>query len=127
MTAWALSFGWNWMLVPVAIWFLNGLRKALLNPRIRLHAMTKAGNGHLVVVTRQELLPPWRQLRETWFLTKHPHYGSPQDGGAYREGDGRFEGHVPGYWTLGSTLGSALFGAMLVAKAREAETEELSK
>jgi hypothetical protein len=128
MTAWALSFGWNWLLVPVAIWFVNGLRKAALNPRIRLHSFTRAGKGHLVEVTRQELLPPWRQLRETWFLHEHPQYkANPYDGQATREGDGRTCSCVPGYMSLSSCLGEALFGALRVAKARDAETEELAK
>lgn len=127
MTAWLLSFGWNWLLVPVAIWFLNGLRKAFLNPRIKLHLMTKVKDGeYFLEVTRQELLPPWRQLRETWLLHAHPNCRNGRDGQATRE-DGKTAPYVPGYMTLSSSLGAALFGTLRVAKARDAETEELSK
>lgn len=128
MTAWALSFGWNWLLAPVAVWFLNGLRKAFLNPRIKLHLVTKTVGGHFVEVTRQQLLPPWKQLRETWFVTGHPEYTlNRRDRMAIREGDGRTAPYVPGYMTLSSSLGAALCGALQVALARESETEELSK
>lgn len=67
MTAWLLSFGWNWLLVPVAIWWLNGLRKVWLLPRIRVLEVSKfSGGGQLVRIERQELVPPWRLLKETW-------------------------------------------------------------
>lgn len=69
MTAWVSSFGWNWLLVPVAAWFLNGLRKAALKPRVRLLSYSKAGGVHRLEVERQELLPPWRTLKEVWIST----------------------------------------------------------
>lgn len=128
MTAFLLSFGWNWLLAPVAIWFLNGLRKALVNPRLQVHTMTKAGKFYFLDVTRQQLLPPWQQKRETWLLHDHPEYGGgEQHGQATREGDGRTVPYVASASILSSMLGEALFGALRVAKARDAETEELSK
>lgn len=70
MTTWVLSFGWNWLLVPVLVWFLNGLRKATLNQRTRLVSAHEAGGVLRLEIDRQEMLPPWRTVRETWITSK---------------------------------------------------------
>lgn len=117
MTNFLLSFGWNWLLVPVGIWFLNGARKALLKPRVRyLSHSDVSSRGSLVTVERQELLPPWRTLIET-YLVRSGHY-------PVRESDGHiccnFDGDT-------DSLGRRLEGILQVAKFRQIETEELSK
>jgi hypothetical protein len=118
MTAWLLSFGWNWLLVPVAAWFLNGLRKALFVPRVRLLQHTKSGPGFLVTLRRQQLLPPWQNLTETWYVLE-----AKKD--CVREGDGRHENGDNANWD--SNLALRICCALRVAKARETETEELLK
>lgn len=35
MTAWILSFGWNWLLVPVAIWFARRFWLATREPSLK--------------------------------------------------------------------------------------------
>lgn len=125
MTAWSLSFGWNWLLVPVAIWFLRGVLVALYRPRVRIisfreasvqarpttcfHCIKGAYESFLVDIERQRLLPPWLMCRETWLVTGNT---------CIREGDGRSEDDV---------LGHKIGGALRVAVARQAETEELLK
>lgn len=49
-----------------AVWVLNGVRKALLKPRIRRVAYSCAGGVHRLEIERQELSPPWRTLKEVW-------------------------------------------------------------
>jgi hypothetical protein len=120
MTAFLLSFGWNWLLVPVAIWFLNGLRKAFLNPRIKVLTFTKVPDGYLVNLNRQQLLPPWLMRQETWLVDRY----RPS---ATREGDGRYEDGYENRFPAPSGLACNIAGALRVAIAREQETEELSK
>lgn len=119
MTAWAFAFGWNWLLIPVAAWFLRGVYVAWTRPRIRLLTASKAGKeGVLLTVERQEMLPPWRRLSETWLIgVRRDHWGD-RTTVCYREGDGR---------KAGEDLAAHLNGALSVAEARERETEELSK
>lgn len=122
MTSWALSFGWNWVLVPVAIWFVNGLRKALLNPRVKYCSHTSAGHlGKLVIVRRQELLPPWRTLDETWLI---------DDRKAVRDGDGWTvfpAGQFDAFIFPSEQVFHRLQGLLRIISARDVETEELSK
>ncbi len=35
MTAWALSFGWNWLLFPVAVWLTTRFWKATRQPSLK--------------------------------------------------------------------------------------------
>lgn len=122
MTGFLLSFGWNWLLIPAAIWFANGLRKALLNPRIKYVSHTPAAkHGKLVTLRRQELLPPWRLLDETWLVDEDR---------AIRDGDGQTV-FPPGRYDAFTLPSEMLFlkmrGQLRMIAARDAETEELSK
>jgi len=118
MTAWLLSFGWNWLLVPVGFWFLRGLWRAVSKPRIKYRSHTKVGkSGHLLDVYRQELLPPWRNLEETWYVNLTEwHSDSP----CVREGDGKQVA-----WLDMDDLHIRLRGCLKVAILREKETEEI--
>jgi hypothetical protein len=53
-------------LVILAGWFLNGLRKALFKPRIKIVRLAASRAGTFVDVERQQLLPPWMTFKETW-------------------------------------------------------------
>lgn len=121
MTAFILSLGWNWLLVPVAIWFLNGLRKALTNPRIKLITHTRVGSAHsdtfIVDLRRQQLLPPWRNVHESWLVAM----SRPS---ATREGDGRHEDGYEHKFPWPSVLANQINGALKVSLARD---EEISK
>ena len=143
MTGWILSFGWNWALVPVAIWFARGIWVAYLRPELKYLSHTsftkkvdfisdeerennarypslypKRPGGYdvsfsLITIKRQELLPPWRLLDETWLLSVAPTGATI----AYLEGDG---------WQH-YAIGKKLSGMMLVVQARAQELEDLSK
>jgi hypothetical protein len=117
MTAWAFAFGWNWLLVPVAIWFARGVYNALTRPRIQFLTYTHvSGHGWLCTVRRQELLPPWRLLTESYLV---PSNGRPVS----RESDG----HSCSSYGSDDELGSRIKLALNAALARASETEELSK
>lgn len=115
LTALLIAFGWKWLLVPVGIWLLNGLRKALLHPWIRFLDFSETSLGVLVTVVRQEHLPPWRQLTETYLLPPE------KDAFVTREVDG----YVCSYEGKHSALGRRLRAAFRVAKARKMETDGL--
>lgn len=125
MTHWIISFGLNWALVPVAVWFLYGLKKVLLNPWFKLNFVTKTKNGYFLNVTRQEFLPPWRQVKETWLLCKHPYYREKNDMIAIRKEDGKKKPCVPGYSLLSSFTGERLNNLLIVSLAEEEETQDL--
>ncbi len=119
MTSWLISFGWNWLLVPVAIWFLSRLYAVLLNPRIKYVTHSKAtGSKYFLTVNRQNRLPPWLNVQETWLVCL---YGSDP---CCREHDGKAERGIDG---IHSFLGDRLIGCLKVAIAREEELERLSK
>ncbi len=117
MTSWIFSFGWNWLLGPVAIWFLNGLRKAVLKPRVRYLSHSIVGSDALVTIERQELLPPWRTLVESYLVRPGHH--------PCRESDGHTCKSIMDNDTTG--LGERIEAVLMVAKVRTKETEELSK
>jgi hypothetical protein len=117
MTTWLLSFGWNWLLVPVAIWFLRGVYRAMATPRVKLITFTEVKALYLVDIKRQQLLPPWRCVHETWLV-------DPYRPSATREGDGRFEDGYEDIFPFASQLARAIAGALRVAQARE---EQLTK
>jgi hypothetical protein len=50
----------------VGAWLLNGLRKALFKPRLKILSVSDTGAGTFVEVERQQLLPPWLTFKETW-------------------------------------------------------------
>lgn len=84
MISWLLtSWPGQALALVAALWFLNGLRKAMFKPSLTYisHQVAKrAGwNGHdgyFVTVERQQLLPPWLLVKETWFVnmagTRYP-------------------------------------------------------
>jgi hypothetical protein len=121
MTAFLLRFGWNWLLIPVAIWFANGLRKVITIPRIQYVSHAKVGANYLVTVKRQSLLPPWSRPTETWHVIQ---YDYSYDTIVTREGDGLIYNNVS---VLDFGLFNRLRGALRVGIARDLETEELSK
>jgi hypothetical protein len=120
MISWLLT---NWLTqilcVLAALWFANGLRKAIMRPRVThvTHSEVE-GHGTLLTVKRQELLPPWRTLDETWLLVGR--YS------ATREKDGKSLDGDPFTLTGGSHLQQNLHGLLAVQEARAKETETLS-
>lgn len=119
MTHFLLALSWNWLLVPVAVWFLRSLYVVMQRPRIRYLAHTKAQRGrYFLTVERQQRLPPWLAVKETWLVDP--------SGKAIctREVDGKCEG---GFDARHSFLGDRLISCLNIALARDAETEELLK
>jgi hypothetical protein len=121
--AWLLS-SWIGQLAAVvfAAWFLRGLWKATMRPRLTYISSSFARKEHerreyLVSVKRQELLPPWRTLEETWLVVIAPKGTADW---CAREGDGKF---LP----QNDKLSVRLRALVRLAKARESETEELLK
>lgn len=125
MIAWLMT---NWLTqiatVAFAIWFARGVWKATMRPRLTYvsHQEVK-GHGTLLTVKRQELLPPWRMLEETWLLPGKSYY----DQTAIRESDGSKI-----WWDRVLTIGSSnlchqLYGLHAIKLARDAETDELLK
>lgn len=119
MTAWLLSFGWNWLLVPVVIWFAHGICVAWARPRLTYCSHTKTKVGIIVRLKRQELLPPWRELDEEWVLTNERNHTCTRLTDGYSVAD-VIDCRGFGLW-------SHLRGLMTSVAARDAETEELSK
>jgi hypothetical protein len=115
MIAWLLT-SWIGQIAAVvfAAWFLHGLWKATMRPRVTLVSYTelKERTQCLLAVRRNELLPPWRTLEETWLLEVRSWY-------CVRESDGR-------RITSGNSgLAESLHGLWDFAQARAAETDEL--
>ena len=119
MTSWLLSFGWNWLLVPVAIWFLRGVYVAWARPRLKYLSHTKTKCGIIVRLERQELLPPWRMRTEEWVLTEANNYPCTRLSDGYTVMD-CMDHRGWGLW-------SHLRGLIRSVHARDAETEELSR
>jgi hypothetical protein len=117
MIAWLLTGPPGQIVALVfAGWFLNGLRKAVMKPRLTYASHQFVPHqGYFLTVKRQELLPPWRTLDETWFLDKPS--PSKKTTACTRESDG---------WTLPNcSLDTVLIHLLLVKLARDAETERL--
>jgi hypothetical protein len=69
MITWIVANGMQIGGVVFAVWFLNGLRKAIFKPRITYVSHVVIGNkGYFLTVKRQQLLPPWLLVEETWHL-----------------------------------------------------------
>jgi hypothetical protein len=122
MISWLLT---NWITQSLwllaAIWFANGLRKAVMRPRVTYVTHSNLqGHGTLLTVKRQELLPPWRTLDETWLLVS-----SRDNKTATRESDGK---SLEDGWldTIGSPLTRRFHALVAVHEARAKETETLS-
>ena len=121
MIGWLLT---NWAsqiaLVVFAAWFLNGLRKAILRPRIAYVMHSDVKGETLLTVRRQERLPPWRLLEETWLLLPDGRHH------CIREGDGKqIQGYNPGGFD--SELAYQLHGLASVKRVRDQETAEVLK
>lgn len=152
MTSWLISFGWNWALLPAAAWLARRYWLATREPSLKYLQHTivttskpyvfskkdagwfrawhnhcdytslykeeppqspSAGRGQrsvLIDVLRRERFFPWRRHTETWLYCS--------DDTATRESDGEL---------ADARLKTRLAGMFLVAEARRAETEELSK
>lgn len=118
LTNWASQIAW----VIFGAWFLNGLRKAIMRPRVTYVAHVAVNDhGTLVTVRRQELIPPWRTLDEVWLLGV---YGGGKS--AIRESDGKclMDGDRD---DIGSPLARRLHALVRVQKARAKETENVLK
>jgi hypothetical protein len=115
-------------IVVFGVWFLNGLRKAMLNPRLRYVSHLRIGkattdaygyykDGLLLTVKRQQLLPPWAIVDETWSLEmEHGVYSATRDGdGVNVRGQER------------AMLAVELHGVFRVGELRKRETAELTK
>lgn len=87
MTAWLLTNPISYLCYLAAfLWFANGLRKAVFKPRVTYVSHQEvSGGGYLLTVKRQQLLPPWLAVQETWLLTSL----SRALGRAFRESDGK--------------------------------------
>lgn len=98
------------------LWFLNGLRKAIWKPRVTYvshRAVPKAGT--LLTVKRQQLMPPWMLVEETWLLDRGIHYNH-----ATRESDGRSISDNSNGSIWDYTLVDSLSGVLVMRLAREA-------
>jgi hypothetical protein len=120
MISWLLT---NWLTqtlwVLAALWFVNGLRKAILKPRVTYVTHSKVeGHGSLLTVRRQQLLPPWLTVEETWLVGAHGNW-------ATRESDGRRLSSACSE-DDGHGLLTKLEGLLTVQAARAKETETLS-
>lgn len=131
MTEWAIAFGWNWLLVPVLTWFARGVWVAWTRPRLKYRLHHKVKSGYLLSVTRQELMPPWRALEETYLVP--PSQRISFEGCVSREADGwvvpreiRNKGYSSEAWHQ-SGYELRLRACLAVALARDEETEELAK
>ena len=102
------------------LWVVNGLRKAVLKPRVQYleHSEIKH-HGSLVKIKRQELLPPWRTLEETWLV---PYV----TGVCVREGDGR-SGLACGSTYEESSLSERIKACLKIAQIRKLEAEEAER
>lgn len=125
MTVWAIKFGLNWLLLPLAVWFARGLWVATQRPLLKLVSVSKVSDtAKLVTVKRQQLAPPWMLLDEVYLLRqkiRDPRYKYLEEylePAAFRESDGS---------KADKDLTLCLVGLCAVQEAREAETEELSK
>lgn len=119
MIGWILS---SWIgqvaFVVFAIWFARGLWKAAMRPRLTLVDVGERLDHHgtFVTVNRLEYLPPWRTFKgEVWLL--YSDY-------ALRESDGL---KVDGYSTMWSGVVQELRALVEVRRARDFETEKLTK
>jgi hypothetical protein len=67
MIAWILSNNLTQIAYLLgAAYVLNGLRKALMKPRLKIVSVSKTKQTTFVEVERQQLLPPWLTFKETW-------------------------------------------------------------
>jgi hypothetical protein len=68
MTAWALSFGWNWLLVPVALWFTRRFWLATREPGLKYieHSAVRVSVPFVIDEKQVDYLDKWL----TWL--KHP-------------------------------------------------------
>lgn len=155
MTNWAITFGWNWLLVPAAIWLARRFWLATREPGLKYieHTTVRAAVTFVIDETKIDYLEKW----VTWL--KHPslrgyenRYAKdppPQPGEKFgashlltvrrRERFFPWARHVE-TWLVqsgGATkesdgelaserLHKRLLGMIAVAEARKAETEELS-
>jgi hypothetical protein len=116
--AWLLS---SWMgqlaFAVFAIWFARGVWKATMRPRLTYvsHSEVK-GHGWFITVRRQELIPPWRTIEETWLTDSL----SVSNSTLTRVGDGKV------LYDFGP-LSRSLLQLIVVARARDAETEQILK
>jgi hypothetical protein len=71
------NYGMQLLYLGGGLWLLNGLRKAVFKPRLQYvsHQAIK-GDGHMVTLKRQQLLPPWMTVEETWHV---PYIGPVTD------------------------------------------------
>ena len=123
MISWLLT---NWLTqilwLLAGLWFANGLRKAIMRPRVTYVTHSKVdGHGVLLTVRRQQLLPPWLTVEETWLLSVGGHFCT-------RERDGRTIQNSK--WSMddsGHGLAPRLFGLLEVQEVRAKELETLSK
>jgi hypothetical protein len=119
VTAWLLSFGWNWLLVPIGIWFARGLWLATQRPWLTIKSITMAGREYIVEVDRQQQLPPWISVRECWLVDVDSVVARRESDGMYCS----YSTHIG--WK--EQLPLRLKGLILFQQARDRETEELSK
>ena len=131
MIAWILSNSLSQLLwLALGLYAVNGVRKALFKPRLRVISFSKTKAGEFVETERQQLLPPWLTIKETWMAepnqTYRHDYSTYKFTDYLRESDGvamssgRFK-------LIGHPLSLQLTAALSVKKAREAETDELLK
>ena len=114
LTEWLLKLSWNYLFIPVGVWFLRGVWVASTRPRIKYVEHTVLSEQlTLFRVVRQERLPPWRALEETWLLDTR--YGR-----ATRESDGKMVDRS-------NDMYRSLFGHEEMQRAKAQEIEQLTK
>lgn len=147
LTNWAVSFGWNWALVPVAAWLARGYWRATRERGLKYLQHTTIAAPKVYRLTKDDwrLIDQWHDY--TAYPSLHPDE-PPQPCGRSewlldvmrREGFFPWRRHTETWLVNYSTavresdgevadvkLHQKLVGMIAVAQARAAETEELTK
>jgi hypothetical protein len=111
MTWWLTKVG----ALVFAIWFLRGLWVATQRPRLKVLSHEDLGkDGIFVTVMRQQLLPPWLSVRETWLVP------DSRENCPMRESDGLTVQPNEG-------LGLKLHSAVHAAQVREKQMKDMMR
>lgn len=112
------NYGMQLVYIGAGLWFANGVRKAIWRPRFKLFSYSATKAGTFVEIERQELLPPWRALKETWMRHEFKDRYGQTEFYYSRESDGG---------TLDDRHDRTIERMLKARQAREKETEELLK
>lgn len=129
MTSWVVAWVvmltpslWKFAAAAAGLWFGRGIYIAYTRPRLRLIDARKVTEHEVVLmVKRQELLPPWRLLEETW--ATYDAEGPMSIRVAIRE-DGWLQQGGDQYHATG--LGKQLCNLSRISRTKQADLEKLS-